>query len=205
LIQTSISLDLDLNLKRATEMVKVAAGRGAKIVCLPELYRTRYFPQWEKRDVSSLAETIPGESTRAFSALAREYEIVIIVPLFEKDEQNYYNSLAVIDADGSLQKTYRKVHLPHDPLFYEKSYFSPGDEFQVYDTRYARFAALICYDQWFPEAPARLACRAQRSSSIPRPSAGSREQRALRKATGMMHGRRSSAAMPLLMVFMWRL
>ncbi len=152
LIQTSVSLDLDLNLKRAMEKVKEAAGRGAKIVCLPELYRTRYFPQWEKKDVSFMAETIPGESTQALSSLAREYEIVIVVPVFEKDEQDYYNSVVVIDADGSLQKTYRKIHIPHDPLFYEKSYFSPGDEFQVYDTRYARFAALICYDQWFPEA-----------------------------------------------------
>ena len=152
LIQTSVSEDLDLNLKRSIEKVKEAAGRGARIVCLPELYRTRYFPQWEKKDASLLAETIPGESTQAFSALAREYQIVIIVPVFERDEQGYYNSVVVIDADGSLQKTYRKIHIPHDPLFYEKSYFSPGDELQVYDTRYARFAVQICYDQWFPEA-----------------------------------------------------
>jgi len=152
LIQTLVSEDFDLNLKRAIEKVKEAAGKGARIVCLPELYRTRYFPQWDQKDASSLAEAIPGESTEAFSALAREHEIVIIVPVFEKDEQGYYNSLVVIDADGSLQKTYRKIHIPHDRLFYEKSYFSPGDEIQVYDTRHARFAALICYDQWFPEA-----------------------------------------------------
>jgi agmatine deiminase len=152
LIQTLVSEDIDLNLKRVIEKVKEAAGKGARIVCLPELYRTRYFPQWDQKDASSLAETIPGKSTESFSALAREHEIVIIVPVFEKDEQGYYNSLVVIDADGSLQKTYRKIHIPHDPLFYEKSYFSPGDELQVYDTRHARFAALICYDQWFPEA-----------------------------------------------------
>ncbi len=156
LIQSLVSEDPDLNLKSAIEKVKDAASKGAKIVCLPELYRSRYFPQWDQKDVSFLAETIPGESTDSFSGLARELEIVIIVPVFEKDEQGYYNSVAVIDADGSLQKTYRKTHIPHDPLFYEKSYFSPGDELQAYDTRYARLASLICYDQWFPEA-ARMA------------------------------------------------
>ncbi|HQE97138.1 MAG TPA: agmatine deiminase family protein, partial [Methanothrix sp.] len=95
----------------------------------------------------------------AFSSLARELSLVIIVPIFEKDEAVYYNSLAVIDADGSLLPVYRKVHIPHDPLFYEKSYFSPGDEIRIYDTRYGRIAGLICFDQWFPEA-ARLAALA---------------------------------------------
>ncbi|MCX6672946.1 MAG: agmatine deiminase family protein, partial [Methanothrix sp.] len=152
LIQTSVSEDLDLNLKRTMAKVKDAAARGAQIVCLQELFRTRYFPQWDHKDASFLAETIPGPSTEAFSALARELQIVIIVPVFEKDEAGYYNSVAVIDADGSLLPTYRKVHIPHDPLFYEKSYFSPGEEIRVYDTRYAKFAVLICYDQWFPEA-----------------------------------------------------
>ncbi|HUS75694.1 MAG TPA: agmatine deiminase family protein [Methanothrix sp.] len=152
LIQTTVSEDLDLNLKRTMEKVKEAASRGAKIVCLQELFRTRYFPQWDGKDARALAETIPGLSTEAFSALAEELSIVIIVPVFEKDEAGYYNSVAVIDADGSLLPTYRKVHIPHDLLFYEKSYFSPGDDIRVYDTRYAKFAALICYDQWFPEA-----------------------------------------------------
>jgi agmatine deiminase len=156
LIQSSVSEDPDLNLKRTVEMVKEAAGLGAKIVCLPELYRTRYFPQWDQKDASSLAETIPGMSTETFSALAKENDIVIIVPVFEKDETRYYNSVAVIDSDGSLLDTYRKMHIPHDPLFYEKSYFSPGEELQIYSTRCAKFAVLICYDQWFPEA-ARLA------------------------------------------------
>ncbi|MDD4163478.1 MAG: peptidyl-arginine deiminase, partial [Methanothrix sp.] len=152
LIQTSVSEDLDLNLKRTVEKVKEAASRGAQIVCLQELFRTRYFPQWDGKDARALAETIPGPSTEAFSELARELQIVIIVPVFEKDESGYYNSVAVIDADGSLLPTYRKVHIPHDPLFYEKSYFTPGEEIRVYDTRYAKFAALICFDQWFPEA-----------------------------------------------------
>lgn len=156
LIQTTVAEDRDLNLKKTIERVKEAASKGAKIVCLQELYRTRYFPQWDRRDASLLAETIPGESTAAFSRLARELEIVIIVPVFEKDVADYYNSVAVIDSDGSLLDTYRKIHIPHDPLFYEQSYFTPGEEIRVYDTQYAKFAVLICYDQWFPEA-ARLA------------------------------------------------
>lgn len=152
LIQTSVFDNIDDNLNKALEKTKEAISQGAKIICLPELYRTVYFPQYESRDASRLAETIPGESTKAFSNLAREHSAVIIVPLFEKDESGYYNSVAVIDADGRLLDTYRKVHIPYDPLFYEKNYFKPGPEFRIYDTRHARFAVLICYDQWFPEA-----------------------------------------------------
>ncbi len=152
LIQTSVSGDLDLNLKRTMAMVREAAERGAQIICCQELFRTRYFPQADHADASALAETIPGESTTALSELAREHEVVIIAPVFERNETGYYNSAAVIDADGSLLETYRKIHIPHDPLFYEQSYFSPGQEYRVYDTRHARFAVLICYDQWFPEA-----------------------------------------------------
>ncbi len=152
LIQTTVSEDLDLNLKKTLEKVREAASKGARIVCLQELFRTRYFPQWDGKDAAALAETIPGPTTQALAALAEELQIVIIVPVFEKDESSFYNSVAVIDADGSLLPTYRKVHIPHDPLFYEKSYFTPGEEIRVYDTRYAKFAALICYDQWFPEA-----------------------------------------------------
>ncbi|MDM7913179.1 MAG: agmatine deiminase family protein [Methanotrichaceae archaeon] len=156
LIQTTVSKDFDFNTKNALDKAEKAIANGAKIICLPELYRTTYFPQFEDTQIASLAEAIPGESTRAFSALAKENEVVIIVPIFEKDESGYYNSVAVIDADGSLLETYRKIHVPHDPLFYEQSYFQPGSEFRIYDTRHARFAVLICYDQWFPEA-ARIA------------------------------------------------
>jgi len=156
LVQTSVSENLGENLKRTLEKAKEAIDKGAKIICLQELYRTVYFPQQENYDASELAETIPDESTDAFSILAKEFEVVIIVPLYEKDEGGYYNSVAVIDADGSLLDIYRKVHIPHDPLFYEKGYFQPGDEFRIYSTRFADFAVLICYDQWFPEA-ARIA------------------------------------------------
>ncbi|NYT01994.1 MAG: peptidyl-arginine deiminase [Methanosarcinales archaeon] len=152
LVQTAVSEDLEINLDRTLERVREAIDRGARIICLQELYRTRYFPQQDGLDASGLAETIPGQSTRAFSELAREAGVVIIVPLFERAGHRFYNSVAVIDADGELLSTYRKVHVPHDPLFYEKSYFQPGDHFQVYRTRHADFAVLICYDQWFPEA-----------------------------------------------------
>lgn len=153
LVQTSVSENREINFKKTMEAVKGAIARGARIVCLPELYRDVYFPQNEGKDASNLAETVPGESTDAFSAIAKEHAVVIIVPLFEKgNDGGYYNTAAVIDADGKLLPSYRKIHVPHDPLFYEKSYFKAGSEYQVYDTRYARIAVLICYDQWFPEA-----------------------------------------------------
>jgi len=153
LIQTSVTENTNLNLHRAVAKAKEAIAKGAQIICLQELYRTIYFPQAEDVNVTSFAETIPGESTDAFAVIAKKHGVVIVVPLFEKDDKgNYYNSVAVIDADGRLLPTYRKVHIPHDPLFYEKNYFKDGLDFQVYDTRYARLAVLICYDQWFPEA-----------------------------------------------------
>jgi agmatine deiminase len=156
LVQANASEDRNANLKNGLRMAGEAITRGARIVCLPELYRTPYFPQREGKEAFALAETIPGESTRAFSVLAQEHGVAIILPVFEQAEAGYYNSAAVIDTDGSLLQTYRKVHIPCDPLFYEKGYFQPGQEFRVYRTQHATFAVLICYDQWFPEA-ARIA------------------------------------------------
>jgi agmatine deiminase len=157
LIQTTVSENIPENMKKTIERIEEASRRGAQIVCLQELYRTRYFPQEEKRDVSNLAETIPGESTRAFSELAKKNKIVIIAPVFEKGSNGkYYNSAVTIDADGKILGVYRKVHLPDDPFFYEKNYFEAGDSgYSVHKTRYARVGVLICYDQWFPE-PARV-------------------------------------------------
>ncbi len=154
LVQAAVSDDLKANLERAIEKINEAADRGAQIICLQELYRTKYFPREDRKDAARFSEKIPGESTRAFSILAKERRAVIIVPLFEKaGEGVYYNSAAVIDADGKLLGAYRKIHIPHDPLFYEKSYFKPGNKgYQVYRTRYAKFSVLICYDQWYPEA-----------------------------------------------------
>jgi agmatine deiminase len=157
LIQTTVSDNIGSNMEKTMRRIEDASGMGAQIVCLQELYRTRYFPQAEKRDVSNLAETVPGESTRAFSALAKKNRIVIIAPIFEKSASGrYYNSAVVIDADGKISGVYRKVHVPNDPFFYEKNYFEAGDTgYCVLETRYARVGVLICYDQWFPE-PARI-------------------------------------------------
>ncbi len=157
LIQTAVSDDIADNMKKTEERIKEAARRGAQIVCLQELYRSKYFPQEEKLDVGKLAEPIPGESTKAFSALAKEKKIVIIAPLFEKGSNGkFYNTAAVIDADGKISGTYRKMHIPQDPFFYEKNYFEEGDQgYFVRETKYARIGVLICYDQWFPE-PARI-------------------------------------------------
>jgi agmatine deiminase len=141
------------NLKRTLELVEEAATRGAQIICLQELYRTRYFPQEEQQEAEKFSETIPGESTAAFVELAKKHKIVIIVPLFEHLNGKFYNSAVVIDADGKLLDTYHKIHVPQDPMFYEQNYFEMGDlGYKVYHTAYAKIAVLICYDQWFPEA-----------------------------------------------------
>ncbi len=153
LVQHSVTGDTGYNLDRTLSLSKKAVIGGAEIICLPELFRTPYFPQFEGRDVSSYAETIPGESTRAFSALSREHQVTIILPLFEQGgDGRFYNSAVVIDSGTILDAPYRKVHVPYDPLFFEKSYFSAGNGYAVYATPAARIGILICYDQWFPEA-----------------------------------------------------
>lgn len=153
LIQLAVSTDTGAMLKRALALVTEAARQGATIICLPELYRTRYFPLHPGTDVADLAETVPGESTDAFATIAREHEVVVIVPVFERaPDGRYHNTAAVIDADGTLLPPYRKVHIPQDPGFYEKGYFYPGDGYRVYATRHGKIAVMICFDQWYPEA-----------------------------------------------------
>ena len=154
LIQTKVSDSIADNMKKTLEKINAVATEGAQIVCLQELYRTKYFPQEEKQDVRELAETIPGESTNAFSELAKEKKIVIIAPLFEKTSNGkFYNTAVVIDANGKISGSYRKMHIPQDPFFYEKNYFEEGNQgFLVHKTKYANIGVLICYDQWFPEA-----------------------------------------------------
>jgi agmatine deiminase len=154
LIQTAVSADIQKNVQKANSRIREAARRGAQVICLQELYRTKYFPTDEKADVAHLAETIPGASTDAFAPLARKLNVVIVAPVFEVDKKGrYYNSAVVIDADGSIVGTYRKIHIPHDPFFYEQSYFELGNtSYKVFKTRHLTFAVLICYDQWFPEA-----------------------------------------------------
>jgi agmatine deiminase len=154
LIQTAVSDDISENMSKTVDMIESVSRRGAQIICLQELFRTKYFPQEEKQDVSNLAETVPGETTRTFSKLAEKNNAVIIAPIFEKASNGkYYNSAVVIDADGKALGVYRKMHVPCDPLFYEKNFFDAGDKgYCVFETRHARLGVLICYDQWFPEA-----------------------------------------------------
>ena len=153
LIQIAVGPDPNENLKKALSKAEQAAREGSQIICLPELYRSRYFPQGIGVHASSLAETIPGDSTRVFSEIARRNNVVIIVPIFEtSSDGRFYNTAVIIDADGTLHTSYHKVHIPQDPGFFEKGYFYPGDRYHVHTTRYGRIAVLICYDQWFPEA-----------------------------------------------------
>ena len=154
LIQMSMSKDPAKNLGSAERLVRRAAKNGARIICLPELFKTRYFCQTESRSNFRLAEEIPGPTTDAMRKLAKETGSVLIVPLFEKRAPGiYHNSAAIIDADGRLLGVYRKMHIPDDPLYYEKYYFAPGDlGFRAFDTRFGRIAVLICWDQWYPEA-----------------------------------------------------
>jgi agmatine deiminase len=153
LLQMAVGKDPGDMLIKARAKVIEAAQAGAGIICLPELYRTQYFARHPGTDASGVAETIPGESTTVFSAIAREHGVVIIVPVYEKaPDGRFYNTAVVIDADGSLLPPYRKVHIPQDPGFFEKGYFYPGNSYQVYTTRHGKFAVLICFDQWFPEA-----------------------------------------------------
>lgn len=153
LIQTRVSEDVGENLSRTLELARQAALDGAGIICLQELFRAPYFPREEYRDAAHFAETIPGESTREFAAFSLRYGVSVIVPVFERGEDGrYYNSAAVTDPSGAIRPPYRKVHIPHDPLFYEQNYFTGGEGYCVFTCGGVTFAVLICYDQWFPEA-----------------------------------------------------
>jgi len=153
LLQLSFSSDVNKNLKKAVEWVKKASKQGAEVVCLPELYRSQYFCQKEDPALFELAETIPGPSTNAFQKVAKGNKVSIIVPIFEKRANGiYHNTAVVINADGKILGQYRKMHIPDDPAFYEKYYFTPGDlGFKAFKTKTGKIGTLICWDQWFPE------------------------------------------------------
>jgi N-carbamoylputrescine amidase len=153
LVQMHSTDDAADNLKRAAENIRTAAKRGAQIICLDELFRSEYFCREENADLFELAESIPGPTTDALSAVAKEKQVVLVVSVFERRAPGvYHNSAVVIDADGSLAGRYRKMHIPDDPLYFEKFYFTPGDlGFPVFNTRYARIGVQICWDQWYPE------------------------------------------------------
>jgi len=149
------------NLANALGKVREAAQRGANIICLPELFRSQYFCQVEDHEYFKLAEEIPGPSTNALAALAKELNVVIVASLFEKRGPGvYHNTAAIIDADGTYLGKYRKMHIPDDPLYYEKFYFTPGDlGFRAWDTKHGKIGVCVCWDQWYPEAARLTALR----------------------------------------------
>ena len=154
LIQTCASADPGANLEKNLALAERAARNGAQIICTQELFRSQYFCQTEDHANFKLAELIPGPSTDALGKLAKKHRVVVIASLFEKRAAGvYHNTATVIDADGSLLGRYRKMHIPDDPLYYEKFYFTPGDlGFKAWSTRYGKIGVLICWDQWYPEA-----------------------------------------------------
>ena len=154
LIQLSCVKDKQTNINKVIENIRKAAKKGAQIICLQELFASLYFCDVESYDNFKLAEAIPGETTNLFCNLAKELNVVIIASLFEKRAEGlYHNTVAVIDADGKYLGKYRKNHIPDDPAYYEKFYFTPGDlDYKVFKTKYATIGTLICWDQWYPEA-----------------------------------------------------
>jgi N-carbamoylputrescine amidase len=153
LVQMAMSADPRENEEKGAARVEEAARRGAEVVCLPELYRSPYFCQREDHASFDLAEEVPGPSSERFQAVARKAGVAVIVPIFERRAPGlYHNSALLVDADGTIRGTYRKMHIPDDPSFYEKFYFTPGDlGFRAFDLAAGRVGALICWDQWYPE------------------------------------------------------
>jgi N-carbamoylputrescine amidase len=154
LVQMSCAVDPNENLEKAMWRIREAAGRGAEIVCLPELFRSQYFCREENAALFALAEPIPGPSTETLGRLARELGIIVIASLFERRAAGlYHNTAVVIGTEGEISGLYRKMHIPDDPLYFEKFYFTPGDlGFLSFDTRFGRLGVLVCWDQWYPEA-----------------------------------------------------
>ena len=153
LIQLSCSPDPGANLEKAVERIREAGRNGAQMICLPELFRTQYFCQREDPALFDLAETIPGPTTEAISKAAMEAKAVVVASIFEKRARGlYHNTAVLIGSDGSIKGLYRKMHIPDDPLYYEKYYFTPGDlGFKAFDTEVGRIGTLVCWDQWYPE------------------------------------------------------
>ena len=153
LLQHACGADPKANLKKTIALTEQAAKKGAKIICTQELFRSQYFCQSEDHAHFDLAESIPGPSSAAFQKIAKKFGVVIVASLFERRASGlYHNTAVIIDADGSLLGIYRKMHIPDDPLFYEKFYFTPGDTgFRAWQTKFGKIGVLICWDQWYPE------------------------------------------------------
>jgi N-carbamoylputrescine amidase len=154
LLQAKVLSKPEENLKKTLALAEAAAKQGAKIICTQELFKSYYFCQEENHENFKLAESIPGPATEAFQKFAKKHDVVVIASLFEKRAAGvYHNTAVVIDADGKLLGMYRKMHIPDDPLYYEKFYFTPGDlGFKAFQTKYAKIGTLVCWDQWYPEA-----------------------------------------------------
>jgi len=161
LIQMAMGPEPEDNLKKAIDFIAQAAQQGAQVVCLPELFQTQYFCQREDAALFDLAESIPGPASARLSQAAAQAGVALVASLFERRAAGlYHNTATIFDADGSLLGTYRKMHIPDDPLFYEKYYFTPGDQgFKTFDTRFGRIGTLICWDQWYPEGARLTALR----------------------------------------------
>ncbi|MBX6360033.1 carbon-nitrogen hydrolase [Pseudacidobacterium ailaaui] len=153
LVQMSCSPDPDENLEKAVERVREAARMGANIICLPELFRAQYFCQREDHALFDIAESVPGPSTERLSAVAREEKVIVVASIFERRAPGlYHNTAVLLLQDGSIGGLYRKMHIPDDPLYYEKFYFTPGDlGFKAFDTSVGKIGTLVCWDQWYPE------------------------------------------------------
>jgi N-carbamoylputrescine amidase len=160
-LQMSFEKNPDKNLKKAVSWIEKAAKGGAEVICLPELFRSQYFCQQEDIKYFDLAETVPGPSTEAIGEAARKHKVVVIVPVFEKKAAGlYYNSAAIVDTNGEVAGLYRKMHIPDDPAYYEKFYFTPGDlGYKCFNTKYGNIGTLICWDQWYPEGARLTALR----------------------------------------------
>jgi len=161
LVQMAASTDADRNLDRAVAFIEHAAELGAEVICLPELFRSQYFCQREDAALFDLAEPVPGPSTEAIGAAARAKKVTVIAPIFERRAAGlYHNSAAIIDSKGNVSGIYRKMHIPDDPAYYEKFYFTPGDlGFRAFDTPVGSIGTLICWDQWYPEGARLTALR----------------------------------------------
>lgn len=153
LLQHACGADPAANLKKTLALAERAAKQGANIICTQELFRSQYFCQAEKHDYFKLAEPIPGPSSKAFQKLAKKHGVVIVASLFERRASGlYHNTAVIIDADGTMLGVYRKMHIPDDPLYYEKFYFTPGDTgFKAWETKFGKIGVLVCWDQWYPE------------------------------------------------------
>jgi N-carbamoylputrescine amidase len=154
LLQMSLSNNQDDNLKKAVDWVEKAAKKKAKVICLPELFKSQYFCQEEDINNFDLAETIPGPSTEVIGKIAKKYRVSVVASLFEKRTRGvYHNTIAMINSDGEVSGLYRKMHIPDDPAYYEKFYFTPGDlGYKSFDTQFGNVGTLVCWDQWYPEA-----------------------------------------------------